>query len=110
MEEVMLDVGLRPCAKNGQETSSAADRKRRVSGAQEKQMIDALKRLIAVNCAVTNQELAEGDPKLVHIYGRRLSDLREQELVYNPGKKICSLTGHKVLTWLPTEKGIVLVQ
>lgn len=49
----------------------------------------------------TTAELANGDAALVHLYGRRLPDLRKLGKVENGAARVCRKTGARAQTWLP---------
>lgn len=95
---------IRPTARTvDPDTSKDAAKALKRSGRQAAQCADVLARLReyidAWGEAPTCAELADGDAALIHVFGRRLPDLREAGRVVNAGKRQCRKTGRQAMTW-----------
>lgn len=95
---------IRPAARTvDPETSKDSARALKRSGKQAAQcaeVLAALREYIETwGDSPTCVELANGDAALVHIFGRRLPDLREAGRVVNAGKRQCRITGRQAMTW-----------
>jgi hypothetical protein len=111
----LFDRPIRPLARTSDpETSHESARRVKKSGALAAGCWDtmaALRQYLALwGSPPTTAELAGGDAALIHLYGRRLPDLREAGLVRNPSwadgqpmKRRCAKTGSSCMTWEPTQ-------
>lgn len=95
-----LPVRARP---SDPDSSAQADARLRDSGRLGLaclQTFDALTEYLEHNDEPpTTQELAYGDPALVHLFGRRLSDLGKLGYVEKGPRRECRVKGSKATTW-----------
>jgi hypothetical protein len=98
-----------PARNDGPETSKLSARHLKASGKMNKQCVAALAALreyiARTGVLPTNQELAGGDPALVHIYSRRLADLRVNGAIRKMPARKCRVTGRQAATWEPCDDG-----
>ena len=53
---------------------------------------------------ITAAEVAKRTGLERHAPSRRLPELRDAGMVRNAGSRICTATGHRSITWYPTER------
>lgn len=96
----------RPVSRNSDpSTSKAAEARLRAAGTLNRQCREVLGVLIEYIArhgeAPTTAELAAGDAGKIHLYGRRLSDLRSLGHVLRAGQRTCKVTGNTATAWKP---------
>jgi hypothetical protein len=104
--------GLRAAARSGDlETSHEAAKELSASGRLNAQCVETLVALVRylfrVRQAPTSAELAGDDIHLRYQHARRLSDLKDLNLVERiDSKRLCLRTGRKAYPWRVTEDGM----